>query len=62
MICSVVVCEEPSFLSRHCVFYKDVYEPGLDNTVKYLPQVTVHTDSSLAVKVKYISTIGNGCK
>ena len=46
--------------TQDTVLHKEVYESGIDNAAEHLPQITVHTDASVVIRVEFISTFVDG--
>ena len=59
--CTVIWNESNLAFTQDIVFHEEVYEPGLNNTLKYLPRVTVQTEASVVVGIKFISTFVIWC-
>ena len=47
--------------AQDIVFHMEVYEYRINNAAENLPQVTVHTNASVIIRVRFISIFKNRC-
>ena len=53
--CALFWYESNLGFAQDIVFGKEVEKSSIHNTTENLPQITVHTDASVVVRVKFVS-------